>query len=89
MPKRIYVGNLPVKTEQGDLEKACGRFGQVEEVKLQRGNNSAAARISMATDEQAESAASALNGYTLGSNSLIASTDKGILVNHEEDVSML
>lgn len=89
MPKRIYVGNLPVKTEEGDIAKACGRFGAVEDVKVQRGKGVAAARVTMSSDVEADTAASALNGYTLAGNVLVAGTDKSILVNHEEETWML
>jgi len=89
VPKYIYVGNLPVKSEEGDIARACGRFGKVEDVNIQRGAAATAARITMSSDAEADAGASALHGYKIGENVLVAGTEKSILVNHEEDVSML
>ncbi len=72
MPKRIYVGNLPVKAEAEHLEDFCGKHGEVTSVEV-KGTK---ARISMASG--LESAAKALDGHVVGGNTL------SITINHEE-----
>jgi len=77
MPKYIYVKNLPVKAEASDLEDFCGKHGEVSSVEVKPPK----ARIAMASG--LESAAKALDGH------VVAGTALEVVVNHEEDVSML
>ena len=72
MPKRIYVGNLPVKADERDLERACSEHGTVTEVEI-KGNK---ARISMSSG--LEAAAKALEGRVVGGNTL------SITIHHDE-----
>lgn len=73
MPKRIYVGNLPVKAEADDLERFCSQHGTVTAVEI-RGDK---ARITM--DSGFEAAAKALDGHVVAGNTL------EVVINHEED----
>ena len=34
MGKKIYVGNLPYSTDDGELESAFSQFGQVESARV-------------------------------------------------------
>lgn len=77
MPKYIHVKNLPVKAEADDLERFCGRHGEVTSVEVRAPK----ARILMSSGT--ESAAKALDGH------VVHGTTLEVVVHHEEDVSML
>jgi len=72
MAKYIYVGNLPVKAEPGDLQDFCSKHGEVTDVKV-KGDR---AMITMTSG--AEAAGKALTSHKIGGNSL------SIVINHEE-----
>lgn len=72
MPKRIYVGNLPVKAEPRHLEDFCNKHGVVTKVQV-KGSK---AIIDMSSG--IDSAAKALKAHKPGGNTL------EIVVNHEE-----
>jgi RNA recognition motif-containing protein len=70
----LYVGNLPYQTDERDLQELFGQFGSVDSVRVMRDMATGRARgfafVEMATDEQAQAAAAALNGHQLGGRAL-------------------
>lgn len=66
MKNRLYVGNLAFHTTEGSLQQAFARCGNVSEVKLvldrESGRSRGFAFVSMATDEEANTAIQQLNG---------------------------
>jgi RNA recognition motif-containing protein len=69
MSKRLYVGNLPYTTTEGDLQAAFSEMGAVDSVKLitdrDSGRSKGFAFVEMATDEAAEKAIRELSGRKL------------------------
>jgi RNA recognition motif-containing protein len=74
MGRRLYVGNLPFETGEGDLQELFGRAGTVETVKVMRDMATGRARgfafVEMSTDEEAQKAITELNEYQLGGRGL-------------------
>jgi RNA recognition motif-containing protein len=74
MGRRLYVGNLPFETGEGELQELFGRAGTVETVKVVRDMATGRARgfafVEMSTDEEAEKAISELNQHQLGGRGL-------------------
>jgi RNA recognition motif-containing protein len=74
MGRRLYVGNLPYTTGETELQELFGRSGTVESVRVMRDAATGRARgfafVEMATDDEAQKAASELNGYQLGGRGL-------------------
>ena len=75
MGKRLFVGNLPYQTDEAQLRTLFEQDGRrVEEVKIvtdrETGRPRGFAFVEMATDEQAQAAASALNGASFGGRDL-------------------
>src|SRR5579862_4160716 len=74
MGRRLYVGNLPYETGENDLQDLFGRAGTVETVKVMRDMATGRARgfafVEMSTDEEAQSAITALNDFQLGGRGL-------------------
>ena len=74
MGRKLYVGNLPYETGEADLQDLFAAYGQVESVRVMRDMATGRARgfafVEMATDEEAQKAASALNEYQLGGRNL-------------------
>ena len=65
MGRRLYVGNLPYTTGEAELQELFSRAGTVESVRVMRDAATGRARgfafVEMATDEEAQKAASELN----------------------------
>lgn len=74
MSRKLYVGNLPYQTDEGQLQELFGQFGAVESVRVMRDMATGRARgfafVEMATDEEAQAAAASLNGHQLGGRAL-------------------
>src|SRR5262245_55503696 len=74
MGRRLYVGNLPYSTGEAELQELFGRAGTVESVRVMRDAATGRARgfafVEMATDEEAQKAASEFNQYQLGGRAL-------------------
>jgi cold-inducible RNA-binding protein len=74
MGRRLYVGNLPYETGENDLQDLFARAGTVETVKVMRDMATGRARgfafVEMATDEEAQKAATEFNQYQMGGRAL-------------------
>ena len=70
MGRKLYVGNLPFSTTEGELEELFGRMGSVESVNVIRDMATGRARgfafVEMATDEAAQKAVQELDQQALG-----------------------
>lgn len=80
MGRRLYVGNIPYNTGEAELQELFGRAGNVESVRVMRDAATGRARgfafVEMATDEEAERAASEFNQYELGGRALTVNEAK-------------
>jgi cold-inducible RNA-binding protein len=69
MGRRLYVGNLPFQTGEGELQELFGRAGTVETVKVVRDMATGRARgfafVEMSTDDEAQKAIAELHEYQL------------------------
>ncbi len=74
MGRRLYVGNLPYSASEAELQELFGRAGNVESVRVMRDPATGRARgfafVEMATDEEAQKAASELNQFQMGGRAL-------------------
>jgi cold-inducible RNA-binding protein len=74
MGRRLYVGNLPYTTAETELQELFGRVGSVESVRVMRDAATGRARgfafVEMASDEEAQKAATEFNQYQLGGRAL-------------------
>src|SRR3990167_2073366 len=74
MGRRLYVGNLPYTTGEAELQELFSKAGNVESVRVMRDAATGRARgfafVEMATDEEAQKAATELNQYQLGGRAL-------------------
>jgi cold-inducible RNA-binding protein len=74
MGRRLYVGNLPYSAGEAELQELFSRAGSVESVRVMRDAATGRARgfafVEMATDEEAQKAASEFNQYQMGGRSL-------------------
>ena len=69
MNKRLFVGNLPYRVEENDLQELFSQAGQVESVRVMRDAETGRARgfafVEMSTEEDAERATSQFNQFPL------------------------
>jgi cold-inducible RNA-binding protein len=74
MGRRLYVGNLPYTTGEAELQEIFSKAGTVESVRVMRDAATGRARgfafVEMATDEEAQKAATELNQFQMGGRSL-------------------
>src|SRR5438093_480329 len=74
MGRRLYVGNLPYTTGEAELQELFSKAGTVESVRVMRDAATGRARgfafVEMATDEEAQKAATEFNQYQMGGRSL-------------------
>ena len=74
MNKKLYVGNLSYETTETDLQTLFGQAGTVETVRVMRDMATGRARgfafVEMATDEEAQKAATEFNQYQMGGRAL-------------------
>ena len=74
MSRKLYVGNLPYEIGETELQEMFARAGSVESVNVMRDQATGRARgfafVEMSTDEEAQSAITALNGTQVGGRNL-------------------
>ncbi len=74
MGRRLYVGNIPYTTGEAELQELFSQAGSVESVRVMRDAATGRARgfafVEMATDEEAQKAATQFNGYQMGGRAL-------------------
>ena len=74
MGRRLYVGNLPYSATEEQLTELFGRAGKVDNVRVMRDMATGRARgfafVEMATDEEAQKAATEFNQYQMGGRAL-------------------
>jgi RNA recognition motif-containing protein len=71
----IYVGNLPRTTDEDTVRHLFEEYGEISEVKLLKDHYSGELRgfgfVTMPSDDEAQNAIDALNGYELEGRSLV------------------
>ena len=69
MNKRLFVGNLPYRVEENDLQELFAQAGKVESVRVMRDVETGRARgfafVEMSSEEEAERATSQFNQFPL------------------------
>ena len=74
MGRRLYVGNLPYTAGEAELQELFSKAGTVESVRVMRDAATGRARgfafVEMATDEEAQKAASEFNQFQMGGRAL-------------------
>ena len=74
MGRKLYVGNLPYESGETELQELFSQFGSVDSVRVMRDMATGRARgfafVEMTTDEEAQAAASQLNGHQMGGRAL-------------------
>src|SRR3954471_16519020 len=74
MGRRLYVGNLPYSAGEAELQELFSKAGTVESVRVMRDAATGRARgfafVEMATDEEAQKAASEFNQFQMGGRAL-------------------
>jgi cold-inducible RNA-binding protein len=74
MARKLYVGNLPYDTSEQDLQTLFAGVGTVDSVNVMRdmatGRGRGFAFVEMASEEEAQNAATTLNNYSLGGRNL-------------------
>ena len=87
MEKRLFVGNLPYSVGERELEAAFAEYGTVVSTVVIRDDESGRSRgfgfIEMETDEMAESAAGALDGFEIDGRRLRVNVAQQKNNNHE------
>ena len=75
MGTKIYVGNLPWRATDAQLSQLFGSHGEVIDAKIVTDRETGRSRgfgfVTMASDEAAQAAIRALNGYSLEGRSLV------------------
>ena len=74
MGKKLYVGNLPYKTTEGELEELFSSVGAVDSVRIINDRDTGRPRgfgfVEMASDDEAEKAIEKFNAYELDGRAL-------------------
>ena len=74
MGRKLYVGNLPFETGEGDLRELFARAGNVETVSVVRDMATGRARgfafVEMSTDAEAQHAIATLHEHQIGGRAL-------------------
>lgn len=77
MGKKLYVGNLPFSTTDGDLQKKFAAFGTVESAKVIQDRETNRSKgfgfIEMSSDDEAQKAIDSLNGSDYSGRAMIVS----------------
>jgi cold-inducible RNA-binding protein len=75
MSRKLYVGNLPYETAEGDLQNLFASAGTVDSVSVVRDMATGRARgfafVEMGSDEDAQRAITQLNSSQLGGRSIL------------------
>jgi len=74
MGRRLFVGNLSYQTDENELSELFSQFGAVENAQIMRDMATGRARgfafVEMATDEEAQAAATGLNNTQFGGRTI-------------------
>ena len=69
MNKRLFVGNLPYRVEENDLQELFSQVGKVESVRVMRDVETGRARgfafVEMSSEQEAERATSQFNQFPM------------------------
>lgn len=85
MPKRIYVGNLPFDVEREDIGRLLDGQGEVKSVDLQPDSaKKTTIAIIVFEGEGPNTVVKALNGRNVAGRKIVVSTDREVVINHEE-----
>ena len=80
MGRRLYVGNLPYKTTDDDLNALFSQAGAVESVRVMRDMATGRARgfafVEMASDDDAQKAITQFHAYQLDGRALVVNEAK-------------
>lgn len=80
MGRRLYVGNLPYKTTDEDLNALFSQAGAVESVRVMRDMATGRARgfafVEMASDDDAQKAITQFHAYQLDGRALVVNEAK-------------
>ena len=72
--KKLYVGNLPYSTTEGDLRETFEQFGTVESSKIitdrETGRSKGFGFVEMGTEDEAQAALDGLNGTSVGGRTI-------------------
>ena len=75
MAKNLFVGSLPFSVDEDALGQLFAQHGQVQSASIIKDKYSGQSRgfgfVEMATDEEAQKAIQALNGYTLEGRNIV------------------
>lgn len=75
MANKLYVGNLPFSATKEEVTSAFSQHGTVDDVILitdrETGRSKGFAFVTMGSDEEANTAKSALNGVDLGGRNIV------------------
>ncbi|MDE3154377.1 MAG: RNA-binding protein, partial [Acidobacteriota bacterium] len=74
MGRRLFVGNLPYETNEGELQDLFAQYGTVDSVRVMRDMATGRARgfafVEMGSDDEAQAAIDGLNEHQLGGRAL-------------------
>jgi RNA recognition motif-containing protein len=75
MGRKLFVGNLPFSTSEGELQDLFEQAGAIESVRVMRDMATGRARgfafVEMQTDEDAQTAIQRFNGTELGGRAIV------------------
>ena len=75
MSRKLFVGNLPFSTSEGELQDLFEQAGAIESVRVMRDMATGRARgfafVEMQTDEDAQTAIQRFNGTELGGRAIV------------------
>ena len=75
MSRKLFVGNLPFSTTEGELQDLFEQAGAIESVRVMRDMATGRARgfafVEMQTDEDAQTAIQRFNGTELGGRAIV------------------
>lgn len=75
MGTRLYVGNLPYATRDGDLQQTFSEYGAVESAKVMMERHSGRSKgfgfVEMSDENEAQTAIDNLNGKDYGGRNLV------------------
>jgi RNA recognition motif-containing protein len=75
MSRKLFVGNLPFNTSEGELQDLFAQAGAIESVRVMRDMATGRARgfafVEMQTEEDAQTAIQRFNGTDLGGRALV------------------
>jgi len=81
MNKKLFVGNLPFKTTEQELEEAFSRSGKVVSVALPTDRETGRKRgfgfVEMQSEEEADAAIRDFNGQSLGGRKIVVNISRG------------